>query len=67
MNISRRESALLINAGKVEVNHKEAVSVSAAVKENDLISVRGHGRIILEKFGNTTGSGRIHVLFKKYK
>lgn len=67
LNISRRESALLINAGKVEVNHKEAVSVSAAVKENDLISVRGHGRIILEKFGNTTGSGRIHVLFKKYK
>lgn len=67
LGVSRRESALLIKAGKVCINHKEALSVSQAVKENDLISVRGYGRFILEQKGNFTGSGRIHVNFKKYK
>ena len=67
LNISRREASLLINSGKVSLNHKEISSVSAAVKESDLMSVRGYGRVILEKIGNTTGSGRIHVIFKKYK
>ena len=67
LGISRRESSLLIKSGKVSVNHKEAAGNSAAVKEGDIISVRGYGRIILDKIGNTTGSGRIHVNFKKYK
>lgn len=67
LGISRRESALLINSGKTFVNHREAVNVSASVKEKDLISVRGFGRVILESYGSITGSGRIHVSFKKYK
>lgn len=67
LKISRKNASDLIKSGKVCVNHKETENCSASIKEGDLMSVRGYGRIILEKTGGSTGSGRIHVNFKKYK
>lgn len=67
LNLSRKDAAALVKSGKVCVNHKETENCSANIKERDLISARGYGRIILERKGNYTGSGRLHVDFKKYK
>lgn len=65
LNISRRESVLYISGGKVSVNHKPITDISFSVKNGDLMSVRGAGRIILEEIGTNTRSGRIHILLKK--
>ena len=65
LNVSRRESGLYINSGKVSVNHKPLENLSCILKEGDLLSVRGVGRIILDGIGTETRSGRIHVTVKK--
>lgn len=67
LNLSRKDASALVKSGKVCVNHKETENCSQSIKEGDLISARGYGRIISESVGNSTGSGRIHVSFKKYK
>ncbi len=66
LNISRNQATLLINSGRVMVNHKEVLKTSFVLKKGDLMSIRGAGRIELEEIGNNTRSGRLHVLFKKY-
>lgn len=66
LNLSRRETALLINSGRTSVNHKPVEEISFALKEGDLLSIRGFGRMVLEEIGKNTRSGRIHILLKKY-
>lgn len=65
LNISRRESAMYIVSGKVNINHKPVSDTSFSLKEGDLMSIRGAGRIILDEIGANTRSGRIHILLKK--
>jgi len=64
--MSRSKAADFIKAEKVYVNWEIANSVSKLVKEGDTISIRGKGRVVLEKIGNTTKKDRIHILMKKY-
>lgn len=66
LNISRKNAMIYINSGKVRVNHRSVLNVSYVLKENDLISITGFGRVILESFGNNTRSGRMHIVLKKY-
>lgn len=66
-NLSRREASLLINAGRVSINHKESLNTSMILKNGDLISARGFGRVILEELGSSTRSGKIHISLKKYE
>ncbi|MDE5583465.1 MAG: RNA-binding protein [Ruminococcus sp.] len=63
---SRGDSATLIRSEKVEVNHFPVKSVSAEIRENDIISVRGFGRFILSEVGATTKKDRIHITVKKF-
>lgn len=65
-NISRSESAKLIEGGKVKLNHREISKTSVSVNEGDLLSVRGFGRFLVYKFGNETRKKRLHVTLKKY-
>lgn len=65
-NISRSESAKLIEGGKVKLNHREMYKTSETVKEGDLLSIRGHGRFIVYAFGNETRKKRLHITLKKY-
>jgi len=44
-NINRQMSKELVEKGKVFVNHIECLNSSYTLKENDLLSVRGFGRI----------------------
>ncbi len=65
-NLSRTKSADMINAGLVKLNHVECEQVAKNINEGDLVSIRGYGRYILEKIGEETRKGRIHITLKKY-
>jgi len=64
--MSRSKIADFIRAEKVYVNWEITNNVSKPVKEGDTISIRGKGRVVLEKVGNTTKKDRIHILMKKF-
>ena len=65
-NISRAQSAKLINASLVKVNYRECADVSKVIAENDLISVRGHGRFVFLHADGETRKGRLHITAEKY-
>lgn len=64
--LSREKSAVLIRSDKVEVNHFPVRSVSAEVRNSDMISVRGYGKFILSESGELTRKNRIHIILKKF-
>lgn len=63
---SREEAARLIAAGLVSLNHRPALSASAAVREGDLLSIRGHGRFLVDTLGPPTKKGRLFITLKEY-
>lgn len=65
-NVSRAVSAGLIEGGKVKLNHREITKTSEPVKEGDLLSIRGHGRFLIYKFGGETRKNRLHITLKQY-
>ena len=60
-NISRQESAKLINNEKVQVNYEKITSCSKEIKSETLISVRGKGRSQITNIGDLTKKGKIKV------
>ena len=64
--ISREEAARRIEAGLVCVNHIPCLSVSAAVKEGDTLSLRGIGRFQVDGFGPVSRKGRLFITIRKY-
>ena len=65
-DLSRSESAKLINSGSVMRNAQIITSVSKEVDESDKISVRGYGKFQIERIGGTTRKGRLHVIYNKF-
>jgi len=65
-SVSRGKIADLIRAEKVSLNWEITPVLTKQVKEGDTISIRGKGRVVLEKIGNNTKKDRIHVILKKY-
>lgn len=64
--LSRTKAAELIKGGKVRVNWEETDQTSKLIKQSDVISLRGKGRIILEEIAGTTKKDRIRVTIKKF-
>lgn len=64
--LSREEAARRIEAGLVSVNHLPCLSVSAAVKEGDTLSLRGIGRFAVESIGPVSRKGRLFITVRKY-
>lgn len=54
-----------IARGNVKVNWEEILSPSHIVNEGDTISVKGRGRIKVEKVDGTTRKGRIRIIIRK--
>ena len=46
-NISRQEASVAIRAGFVKVNHKDIEEVSFLCHNNDILSLKRHGRVKL--------------------
>ncbi|MBQ8194513.1 MAG: RNA-binding protein [Oscillospiraceae bacterium] len=66
VNISRERSASLVKSGMVNADFSPCLNVSAEMKENTVISVRGHGRFRLSEISGETRKGRIRIVIEKY-
>lgn len=64
--LSRSKLTAYIEAGKVFVNGKLITSNGYHLKEQDIISVRGMGRIRFESVLSETKKGRYYVSVRKY-
>ena len=50
---------------QIEQQIKTAI-MNGQLKEGDILSVRGHGRFLVDRFGNRTGKNRLHIIIKQY-
>lgn len=66
LSLARGKSADLIRNGLVEVNWETVEDVSREVKEGDVFSVRGHGRMKLSRIGGLTRKGRYGITIWRY-
>ena len=62
---SREEAAQLIRAGSVSVDHLPTDSVSCSLSAPCTVSVRGHGRYLIDRFGPETKKGRLQFTARK--
>ena len=65
-SVSRTKLVSAINAGLLQVNWQPAKGASQEVKEGDVISMRGRGRIKVEAITGTSRKGRIGVYLKRF-
>ncbi len=64
--LARGKAAELIQGGQVTVNWEEIKEGSRIVKEGDVLSVRGFGRMKLTGIGGITRKGRIGITISRY-
>ena len=65
-SVSRTKLVSAINAGLLQVNWQPAKGASQEVKEGDIISMRGRGRMKVEAITGTSRKGRIGVYLKRF-
>lgn len=63
---SRTKMAREIKQERVKVNWQVVSNPSAEVKEGDVISIRGRGRVVIESAGGKTRKGRISAVLVRY-
>lgn len=66
LHVSRGQAAALIHGGGVSVNHVDTACVHADVYENDVFSIRGHGKFKLSKIGAQSKKGRTFISYLQY-
>jgi RNA-binding protein YlmH len=64
--ISRSKIAELIKNERLSHNWETTDSVTKQVKEGDTISIRGKGKVVLEKIEGKTRKDRIFIILKKF-
>ncbi|MDY6825702.1 MAG: YlmH/Sll1252 family protein [Bacillota bacterium] len=64
--LSRSRMTMLIKGGLVRVNWRPVSSPSLQLKEGDQLSLKGRGRLLLEKVEGETRRGRLHLRLKRY-
>lgn len=64
--ISREKACEFVNLGRVSLNYLECSKTDKLVSEGDAISLRGMGKIKLQKIGIQTKKGRTAIVVKKY-
>ncbi|MBO4415538.1 MAG: hypothetical protein J5824_06100, partial [Lachnospiraceae bacterium] len=65
-NLSREQSLKLVSEGRVFVNGAEITSNSRALKEDDVVSVRGFGKWIFRGESGKTRKDRLYVEVEVY-
>ena len=65
-HLSRTDAAELIAAGHVKLRHLPTERPDARIQEGDVLSVRGHGRLVVEEVGAPTKKGRLPLLMMRY-
>ena len=64
--MSRSRAAADIAAEKLKLNWQSVKSASQAVKEGDVLSMRGRGRLEVKEIRGLTKKGRTSVLLHRY-
>jgi len=64
--ISRSEATSLIESGRVRVNHQVIEKNAAAIEAEDILSVRGQGRIHVDAIEGLSKKGRYRVRLSKW-
>ncbi|RCW70786.1 RNA-binding protein [Saliterribacillus persicus] len=65
--LSRQKAADYINKGLVKVNYQTINNTSFLLEEEDMVSVRGFGRVRIKEVLGTTKKGKIRLTFEKLK
>lgn len=65
-SLSRSECARLIAAGELSLNYEPCLRPDAAVKEGDVLSLRGYGKGEIVSFGGTSRKGRMFLECDRY-
>jgi len=63
--LSRSKLAPAIRAGQIKLNWQSVKSASATVKEGDVITLMGRGRIEVAAITGESKKGRLHIIIKK--
>lgn len=66
LQTSRSKVLKLISSGKIFINGKEVISNSCSLKEDDIFSIRGHGKFIYKGENGQTRKGKLRILLLKY-
>ncbi len=61
LRTSREKAAQMIVAGNVSVNHLVCEEVAQTLSSETVISVRGHGRFVIDRIGPQTKKGRLYL------
>ena len=67
MKLSRTQSEKLIAGGVVTIDFETETNPSAKVKEGATVSIRGHGRFVVDSIGPATRKGRLRFAARKYR
>lgn len=65
-NSSRADAKELCTSGSVELNHVPTTSPDGRVNEGDTVTVRGHGKFLIDSFGGETRSGRLRLSVSRF-
>ncbi len=65
-NLSRDDAQSLFKKGLIFVNGRICESVAQTPKENDKISVRGHGRLIYKGYKTLSKKGKLNAIVEIY-
>ncbi len=66
LNTSRSKAVEWLRSGRVMLNWEPEENVSKALKEGDMLSIRGFGRVRLAAVGGKTRKDRTHIRLEKY-
>ena len=65
-DLSRSEAARQISAGMVSINYELSEKTDTAVREGDILSLRGEGKGQITSFGGTSRKGRLFITGEIY-
>lgn len=66
-HISREAALSLIISGDVSVNYTQISCPDGKIEAGDIISVKGRGKFKISSVGDKTKSGRLRLIYEKYK
>ncbi len=64
--LSREEAQDAVRRGLVSLNHRPVDKLHRELREGDLVSLRGHGRLIVAAFAGESRRGRLRVELERF-
>lgn len=64
---SRSKAVQILEEERVFINYENVNKSTKIIKQNDIITIRGIGKFIVDEIAGNTRSGRFIIIIKKYK